>query len=79
MELLFFRWRMGSENQDLNAGVPTAITISLLLGPLSGQSLGDMYVPLIPSALIEMVAWGKWTRPAASALHREQEVGCNAT
>ena len=79
MELLFFRWRMGSENQDLNAGVQTAITISLLLGPLSGQSLGDMYMSLIPSTLLGMVARGKWTRPAASALHREQEVGCNAT
>ena len=71
---------MGSENQDLNAGVQTAITIiSLLLGPLSGQSLGDMYMSLIPSTLLGMVARGKWTRPAASALHREQEVGCNAT
>lgn len=76
-ELLFFSWRMVSENQDLNAGVPTAITISLLLGPLSGQSLGDVYVSLIPSTLIGMVSRGKWTRPAASTLHREQEVGCN--
>ena len=53
---------MGSENQDLNAGVPTAITISLLLGPLSGQSLGDMCMSLIPSTLLGMVARGKWTR-----------------
>ena len=68
---------MVSENQDVIAGVPTAITISLLLGPLSGQSLGDVYVSLIPSTLIGMVSRGKWTRPAASALHREQEVGCN--
>lgn len=75
-ELLFFSWRMVSENQDLNAGVPTAITISLLLGPLSGQSL-DVYVSLIPPTLIGMVSRGKWTCPSASALHREQEVGCN--
>ena len=68
---------MVSENQDVIAGIPTAIMISLLLGPLSGQSLGDVYMSLIPSTLIGMVSRGKWTRPAASALHREQEVGCN--
>ena len=56
--------------------VLTGIKISLLLGPLSGQSLENIYVSLVPSWL-----WKEWSlvvsRPAhaPAAVHREQEGG----